>query len=258
MRSHAFLFEQLVKRELRQRYKGTVLGVLWYVINPLVLMAAYAVMFGKFLPLPRIPDYPLFLIIGIVVWTFFSQSLTAAAPSLIEQSSLVAKARFPRAIVPGAVVTVQAVTFVILLGLVTPIVLVVRDSLGPSLLLLPLAVAALAAFVLGLSLIVAVTHAYYRDVAPIVSAALLPWFFMTPIFFRPDTLDYFARHDWAQALIEWGNPVAPFIEAVRAPLYDGAAPGAGVLVYVVVAAGLSLLAGRAVFGRMQRELAVVL
>jgi len=72
MLRYRFLFEQMVRRELRQKYKGSALGVLWYVINPLVLMGAYWLMFGKLLPGVSEPDYPLFLMVGLIVWLFFA------------------------------------------------------------------------------------------------------------------------------------------------------------------------------------------
>jgi ABC-type polysaccharide/polyol phosphate export permease len=255
---YRYLFEQMVRRELRQKYKGSVLGVLWYVVNPLVLMGAYAVMFGLLLKAVSIDDYPLFLFVGLIVWLFFSQSLLTAATSLLDQASLVGKVRFPRETVPASVVTVQLVTFLCLLVVVVPIALVVRGSLDPALLLLVPAVVCLYAFVLGLALVVAVLHAYFRDVQPILAAALLPWFFLTPIFFRVGDLPGIKGHEWAEALLRWANPVAPFVEAVRSVLYDGTAPAAGVLLYVPAAAALALAGGWLVFRRMSAELAVVL
>jgi ABC-type polysaccharide/polyol phosphate export permease len=79
--AYRYLFEQLVRRELRQKYKGSALGVAWYLINPLVLMGAYYLMFGLIFKLDTIEDYPLFLMVGLVVWIFFSQSVLSAAPS---------------------------------------------------------------------------------------------------------------------------------------------------------------------------------
>jgi len=258
MMRHRYLFEQMIRRELRQKYKGSVLGVLWYVINPLVLMGAYAVMFGVLLKAVSIEDYPLFLMIGVIVWVFFSQGLLLAAPSLVNQSALVRKVRFPRETIPASVITVQLVTFAILLALLLPVVVVVRGTLGPQLLLLLPVAACLFAFVLGLGLAASVLHAYFRDVEPILAAALLPWFFLTPIFFRVDELPGLRAHGWAGTVLEWVNPVAPFIEAVRAVLYDGAVPGWEVLLYVAVAAALALVVGRVLFARLERELAVVL
>ena len=115
--AYRYLFEQMVRRELRQKYRGSALGVLWYVINPLVLMGAYYLMFGLIFKLDDIEHYPLFLMVGLVVWIFFSQSVLSAAPSLLEQGALVRKARFPRATIPASVVTVHLVTFLALLVL---------------------------------------------------------------------------------------------------------------------------------------------
>jgi ABC-type polysaccharide/polyol phosphate export permease len=254
LRRYRFLFEQMVRRELRQKYQGSVLGVAWYVVNPLVLMGAYYLMFGVVFQLQSIEDYPLFLMVGLVVWIFFSQSVLSAAPSLLDQGSLIRKARFPRETIPAAVVTVQGVIFVVILGLVLLVTVAVRGTLDVALLLLPLLLVALYAFVLGFALAVAILHAYFRDVAPILSAILLPWFFLSPIFFEPEGI---TENDVAVAALTWVNPVAPFIEAVRDVVYDGSAPGAGTLLYVLVASGVVLVGGRALFGSMQRELAVV-
>ena len=258
MLRYRYLFEQMVRRELRSKYKGSVLGVLWYLVNPLVLMAVYAVMFRYLLKAVTIDDYPLFLFIGLIVWTFFSQALLASATSLVDQASLVGTVRFPRETVPAATVTVQLVPFVALLAIAVPVALAVRGSLDVALLLLPAVVACLYLFALGLAFVVSVGHAHFRDVQPVLAAALLPWFFITPIFFRIEDLPGLAGHETAEALLRWGNPIAPFIEAVRDILYAGAVPSAGTLLYVVVATGLAIAAGLTVFRRAERELAVVL
>ncbi len=244
-----------MRRELRQKYQGSVLGVAWYVVNPLVLMGAYYLLFGVVFKAFTYPDYPLFLMVGLVVWIFFSQSLLQAAPSLIDRGALVRKARFPRETIPAAVVTVQLVTFLVVLGIVAVVTVAVRGTLAPALLALPLVLACLFAFVLGLALAVAVLHAHFRDVHPLLSAVLLPWFFLSPIFFAID--ENVTGRDAARFALEWLNPVAPFITAVRDVLYGGTWPSAAVLAYVVVAAVAALALGRVLFARLQDELAVV-
>jgi ABC-type polysaccharide/polyol phosphate export permease len=249
-----FLFEQLVRRELRQKYQGSVLGIAWYLVNPLVLMAAYWFLFDVVLDAFGYPDYPLFLLCGLVVWIFFSQSVLSAAPSLLEQGALIRKARFPRTTIPGAVVTVQLVTFLVILALLSIVTIAFRGTLDVALLLLPLILVCLYAFTLGLALAVSILHAYFRDVAPILSAALLPWFFVSPIFFRIDSI---TSREAYRNLLEWGNPIAPFITAIRDVIYGGVVPDTDVLAYVAVAAVLMLLGGKWLFDRMQDELAVV-
>jgi lipopolysaccharide transport system permease protein len=257
MLAYRYLFTQLVSRELRRKYKGSRLGILWYLINPLVLMGAYTLMFGYVLKVQAIPDFPVFVMIGIVVWTFFQQSLLAAAESLIDQGSLVRKARFPRESIPAASVAVQLITFMAILVLLVPLSLALRGSLAPALLLLPVLIVALLGFVLGCALIVAVLHAYYRDVAPILTAALLPWFFLTPIFLVPSRLAFVEQHPLIGTLLDWINPIAPFVEGARSILFYGRAPW-GQLLYAGLAAAVALVAGMALFRRLQGELAVVL
>ena len=255
---HRFLFEQMVRRELRQKYKGSALGIAWYLINPLVLMGAYALVFKVLLDVAKIPDYPIFLLAGLIVWVFFAQALLAAAPSLVLNAPLVRKVRFPREAIPASVATVQLVTFLAMLVLLLPVALLVRDSLDPALLLLPLVVLFLFCLVLGLSLLVAVLHAHFRDVEPVVAAALLPWFFLTPLFLPVDDFPGIGDHELIGDLLEWGNPIAPFVESMRTILWAGDAPGVAHLVYVAIAGIVALALGILVFRRMERDLAVVL
>lgn len=257
MLRYRYLFSQLVRRELRQKYKGSTLGVLWYVVNPLVLLGAYTLMFGYVFKLQRIHDYPIFVMVGIVVWTFFQQSVLSAAESLINQGALVRKARFPRETIPAASVAVQLVTMLVMLAVLAVLAVAIRGTLHPALLLLVPVVALLCCFVLGFALLIAPLHAYFRDTAPVLSALMLPWFFLTPTFFQPDSIPYVEHHPLVGTLLAWVNPLAPFIEALRSILYGGAVPDAGRLLYVVLVGLGSLALGAVAFRRMSGELAVV-
>jgi ABC-type polysaccharide/polyol phosphate export permease len=255
---YRFLFEQMVRRELRQKYKGSVLGVLWYLINPIVLMGAYLLVFSVLLKVADIPDYPLFVVAGMIVWVFFAQAMLAAAPSMEQNAPLVRKVKFPREAIPAATAVVQLATFLVMLALLAPVALAIRGTFEVELLWLPLVVLLLFAFVLGLSMAVSVLHAHFRDVEPVIAAALLPWFFVTPIFLRVEDLPGVSSRQWLADLLEWGNPVAPFVSAVRELLYAGAAPSLGMLVYLSVAGLGALLLGWVLFKKLGPELAVVL
>lgn len=258
MLRYRFLFEQMVRRELRQKYKGSALGVLWYLLNPIVLMGAYALVFSVLLRVADVPDYPLFLLVGLIVWIFFAQTLLAATPSLVTNAALIRKVRFPREAIPASVATVQLITFLVMLALVTPVALAVRGTLQPALALLPLIVALLFCLVLGLSLAASVLHAHYRDVEPVLGAALLPWFFVTPIFLPIDHMPGVSKHRLLGDALQWGNPIAPFVAAVRDVLFAGSAPSLGQLAYMAAVGVGSLAIGIGLFRRMERELAVVL
>jgi lipopolysaccharide transport system permease protein len=257
MRQYSYLFSQLFRRELRRKYKGSTLGVAWYLVNPLLILGAYTLMFGYVIKIQTLHDFALFLMIGLMVWTFFQLSLLAAAESLIDQGALIRKARFPRQTIPAATVVVQLVTFGVILAVVLPLSLALRDAFTPALLLLPVLIALLFCFVLGCSLIVSVLHAYFRDVSPTLTAILLPWFFLTPTFVQLDQLPYAQHHPAVRVLLDWVNPLVPFIDAMRSILYYATAPSGGRIAYAFVAGFLVLGLGITVFRRMEADLAVV-
>jgi lipopolysaccharide transport system permease protein len=257
MLQYSYLFSQLFQRELRRKYKGSALGIAWYLINPLLILGAYTLMFGYVLKVQGHHDYALFVMVGLMVWLFFQLSLLAASESLIDQGALIRKARFPRQTIPAATVVVQMVTFGVILAVVLPLSLILRNAFTPALLLVPVLILFLFCFVLGCALIVSVLHAYFRDVAPTLTAILLPWFFLTPTFVNLDTIQYVKDHPVVRVLLDWVNPLVPFIDAMRSILYYGTAPNAGRVLYAFVAGFAVLALGALVFRRMEGDLAVV-
>jgi homopolymeric O-antigen transport system permease protein len=155
------------------------------------------------------------------------------------------------------VATVQLVTFLVMLALVVPVALIVRGNPDPSLLLLPVVAAGLFCLVLGFSFGISILHAHYRDVEPVLAALLLPWFFITPIFLRVDDFPGARSHQWLADLLQWGNPVAPFVDSLRQIVYAGTAPSLGSLLYVVVVGMGAVVLGWFAFRRLERDLAVI-
>ena len=184
------LFGSLFRRDLRAKYKGSVLGLAWSLAHPLLLMLVYLLVFSVMLKI-QAADYEhywLFLLAGLPVWVFFSTSLQAASRSLIENANLIRKVRFPRQLVPLSIVATQLVSFVVMLAIVIALSLVyvpeARDTVWLSIPLAALAVC----LVTGVSLAVASLNALYRDVEHLVAALLLPWFFLTPILYSLDNV----------------------------------------------------------------------
>src|SRR3954464_6361000 len=105
------LFGNLFRRDFQAKYKGSVLGIAWSLLNPLALMAVYLVVFGLLWKGNTIAHYPLFLLAGLACWLFFSTSVQAAARSMIDSAELIKKVRFPRQLVPLSLVATQLVTF---------------------------------------------------------------------------------------------------------------------------------------------------
>jgi lipopolysaccharide transport system permease protein len=252
------LFANLFRRDYQSKYKGSLLGVAWSLLNPLVLLAVYLLVFGVIFP-TKTPHYPLYVLSGLACWTFFATSLQSSARSLIDAADLVRKVRFPRQLVPFSMVGTQAVTFAVLIVVLIALSLVFVPDARPYVLLsIPLA-ALFAAEVLGLALIAACLNVLFRDVEHVIAAALLPWFFVTPILWSSSTLgDRADRHQTLLSILHWVNPVAPPIFAVRDAIWSGHAPRWTDVVYLVVAAIVALAVGARVFRSVDDRIAVEL
>ena len=252
------LFANLFRRDFQAKYKGSALGVLWSLLNPLVLLAVYLLVFGVVFS-NTTPHYPVYVLSGLACWTFFATSLQTSARSLIDAADLIKKVRFPRQLVALSIVGTQAVTYGVLVGILVVLSLVlVPDARGWVWLAIPLAVVFLAE-VLGLALIAACLNVLFRDVEHVIAAALLPWFFITPIIWNNATLGARAeRHHLLLTVLHWVNPVAPPIFAIRDAIWSGRAPHAGDVVYLVVAAAVALVVGALVFTSVDDRIAVEL
>ena len=252
------LFSNLFRRDLQAKYKGSLLGVFWSLLNPLVLLGVYLLVFGVIFP-SRTPHFPLYLLAGLACWIFFATSMQSAARSLYDSGELIKKVRFPRQLVAFSIVATQAVTFAVMLGVLLVLsLLFVPEARSTVWLALPLAVL-FAGLVAGLALVAACLNVLFRDVEHVLAAALLPWFFVTPILWSESTLgDRGVRHHTLLQVLHWVNPVAPPIFAVRDAIWSGHAPRLGDVVYLAVASALALLLGALVFRSVDDRIAVEL
>jgi lipopolysaccharide transport system permease protein len=253
------LFANLFRRDFQAKYKGSLLGIFWSLLNPLVLLGVYLVVFGLIFPSNKIAHYPVYLLAGLACWIFFSVSLQSGSRSMVDSAELIKKVRFPRQLVAFSMVATQAVTFGVMMVILVVLSLVfVPEARSTVWLAIPLAVA-FAGLVAGLALLVACLNVLFRDVEHVLTAALLPWFFLTPILWNTATLPDKARaHGTLLEVLRWGNPLAPAIAAVRDALWSGHAPRLAEVVYLVVAAALALVLGAVVFTRVDDRIAVEL
>jgi ABC-type polysaccharide/polyol phosphate export permease len=255
------LFVNLFRRDFQAKYRGSALGVAWSLVNPLALMAVYLVVFGVLLASGKhVPHYALYLLSGIACWTFFAISLQTASRSMVDSSELIRKVRFPRQLVAFSVVATQAVTFAVMLAILIVLSLVfVPGSRVTVWLALPLALL-FVALVAGCALVVACVNVLFRDVEYILTAALLPWFFLTPILWGTGALlpTSAAHHHLLIEVLVWGNFVSPPIEAVRDAIWLGHVPRLGDVVYLAVSAVIALALGAYVFARVDERIAIEL
>jgi ABC-type polysaccharide/polyol phosphate export permease len=254
------LFANLFRRDFHAKYRGSVLGILWSLVNPLALMVVYLVVFGLIWNNgQKIPHYPLYLLAGLTCWLLFAASVQNAARSLLTSAELIRKVRFPRQLVPFSVVATQLVTFAVMLGILIVLSFaLIPAARGTVWMSIPLAVVFLG-LVTGLALIAACVNVLYRDVEHILAAALLPWFFITPVLWRFEDLPARVQsHHTLLELLRWGNFVTPPIYAVRDPIWLGKAPRAADVIYLVAAAAVALALGAFVFSRVDDRIAVEL
>jgi ABC-type polysaccharide/polyol phosphate export permease len=241
----------LTWREVRMRYKSSALGLVWSMLNPLILMLVYWFLFTVAFPNGVIPRFPVFMLLGLIAWIFFANSLSTAAISLIANAAIVTRVAFPRQLIPLAMVGNALVNFLIGCLLVVPFLIYTgSEPQIETIQALPMAVLFLA-FVTGLSLALAAATAFFRDVEHLLGVILFPLFFATPILWDFTALGI--TGDRARALF-FGNPVTPYIAGFRTAFYDPKWLSASIWIYTVVGAVVAMAIGLWVFSRVYDEI----
>jgi ABC-type polysaccharide/polyol phosphate export permease len=253
------LFGNLFRRDLQAKYRGSALGVVWTIANPVLLMAIYLLVFSVVWQarFAEVDHYPLFLLVGLAAWTFFATALQSATRSMLDNANLIRKTRFPRQLVPLSVVGAHLVSFAVMLV----VLLALNFALLPRVratewLAVPLALLFLG-MVCGLALAAASLNVLFRDVEFIVSALLLPWFFLTPVLYPLSGIPGIAEnHQTVVQLLHWVNFLSPAIEAIRDPLFWGKLPDWRDALYLVAASVVALALGAFVFTRVDDQIAI--
>ena len=251
------LLGNLFRRDLQAKYRGSALGVVWTLANPIMLMGVYLLVFGVVWPSPFATGgghYPLFLLSGLALWTFFAAAVQSATRSMLDNANLIRKTRFPRQLVPLSVVFAHLVSFAAMLALLLVINFIALPRVRAiEWLAIPLALL-FVGVVCGFGLLVASLNVLFRDVEFIVAALLVPWFFLTPILYGLNTVS--SKHRHIGEVIHWVNPLSPAVEAVRAPLFLGTLPRWTDFVYLLLACLVSLALGSWVFSCIDDQIAI--
>lgn len=262
LRRHRELFANLTLRELRGKYKRSVLGWGWSMVNPLAQMAIFSLVFGFFLKVePPVGDpsglqvFAFFLLCGLLPWTFLANGLTGGMGSLLANANLVKKVWFPRQLLVASTVASFGVSFLIEMGVLTVAFLIVGNMVLPWMLPVVVVILIQAAFVLGLALALSVWSVYFRDLEYLVSIGLQFWFYATPIVY-PISIVEDALDDRSGLLRLYElNPMTRFVEVYRDLYYSMRWPTLGTMAYLVGCAAVSLVIGWIAFGRLQGRLA---
>jgi lipopolysaccharide transport system permease protein len=215
------------KRELEMRYKGSVFGILWNFLNPLLSLAIYFFVFSR-LSRVEVPNYLVFLFSGIIAWFFFTQVISRAPELLISSGGVLRKVYFPQEILVIAVVISGAVNYLVSFGLVLILMFLTKAAFTWNLLWVPLIVALQSLFMYSTSLLIASLGAVIRDLNQIIPTLLGLFFFLTPIVYSAETIS--RRFAW---LLN-SQPIANFISLYRDVIHEGTHPDWHLLMFGII------------------------
>ena len=237
------LVRNLVIRDIKLRYRNSVLGFVWCLGNPLLMMAVFTVVFTVLMH-NDIPNYPIFILCALLPWNYFNTAIMGSIDSIVGNAHLIKKVYFPREVLPLSIVLANLVNFLLALIVLFAMLFAFRVQLTAWALYLPLIIFIQTIFTLGLGLIFATLNVFYRDTKIIMEVGMMAWFFLTPVFYKiEDLVPQYAR------LMYWVNPMASFISWYRIVIYHGISMEPGFIFRTLVTSVVALVVGYLVFTR---------
>ena len=239
----------LVRKELRGRYKGSVLGFLWTFINPLLQLMVYTFVFSILLP-NNIDKFYLYLFVGLVPWLFFSGSMTGGAACIVNQKDMVKKIYFPREVMPISYVASGFVNMLFCFIVIFAVIIVSGVGVNPvALLYLPVIMIVEFIMALGGAMLTSALTVYFRDLEYILGILTMAWMYFTPVVYSMELVP-----DWIKPYFNL-NPMTPVINAYRDILYYKQVPHLSTLVQGLVLGIIVLIVGSISFRKLQRGFA---
>lgn len=239
----------LVKRELRGRYKGSILGFMWTFINPLCQIIVYTIVFSLIVR-SDLDKFYVYMITGMIPWLFFDNSIRMGSGCIRYQGDMVKKIYFPREVLPVATVTANFINMLFCFIIVFLVLFVSGVGISlKALFCLPLIMMVEYVMVLGFTLIISAGTVFFKDLEHIVNVLLMAWIYLTPILYPITSVP--GKLSWIFKL----NPMTYIIEAYHAVLYWKTVPTAVVMSRAIVAATVVLILGEFVFARLDDNFA---
>jgi ABC-type polysaccharide/polyol phosphate export permease len=238
----------LARSDFRARYRAQALGVIWSLLNPLVMMSILSIIFTRFFPNNEQKHFPVFMLIGLVLWQWVGTSLNAGTAILVSNSEVIKRTVFPRQLLPISAVLSYGINFCVESSIVVASVFIWPHAfrLSSALLVVPIALVALGALLVGLTLATSVLNVIYRDVAFLVQTALQLLYWLTPLVYSLKAVP-----EKYQPLIMC-NPIGAVLVAVRGALMDGQWPTRMLWTGMLAPTALVLLVGWAIFRHYER------
>lgn len=242
------LLKTSVQKDVRGKYKNSILGVVWSFLNPLLQIAVYAFVFGKILNVGT-ENYAVFICCGLIPWTFFCNAINRSAYTIIENGGIIKKVFFPREVLPISVVTAECVNFFISTIIIVAFVLLTGLGVSWTWVFYPVVLFVLYFFLIAISLLVSSITAYVRDIQHFIGVLLQLMFYATPIAYEssrvPETFQWIVRL----------NPVAYVIEAFRSIFINHAIPNVSGLGIMFLISIVLFMINYAVFEKLQKNFA---
>lgn len=242
------LLKTSISKDVRGKYKNSVLGILWSFLNPLLQIAVYAIVFPLIMK-SNLPNYTVFLCCGLIPWNFFSAAISRTSFTMVENGNIIKKVYFPREVLPISVVTSEAINFIISTIIILAFVLGYGMGLSKFLIFYPLVLLVQYILLIGISFIVSSVTVYFRDLQHFIGIALQLLFYATPIVYAPNTIP--ENFQWILKF----NPMTYVINGYRDIFYYKQMPDLSSMVMVLGIGLIVCLAGYFIFNKLQRRFA---
>lgn len=242
------LLKSNIKKEIRGKYKGAWLGVVWSYLNPLLMLIVYSVVFSKIMRI-QIPNYTMFLFTALIPWTFFTTTVSQGAFSIIANGNILKKVYFPREIIPISIVTSNVITF--LISCIIMFIFIIITGLGFSwyALFFPLILISQYILLMGITFVLSSITVYIRDVEHIITVLLMVMFYGTPIVYSMDMVPASMKG------ILLLNPMTPIINSYRDVLFYKQMPNLLSMGIIVIISIIVFIFGLFIFRKLQRGFA---
>lgn len=246
--AYRHMLKTLVKQDIRGRYKGSVFGFLWTLLNPLLLLAVYSIVF-QFIFKLDIEAYPIYLFVALMPWTTFANTIAVGTNSVVSNAAILKKVYFPREILPLASVISNMINYLFSFVIILIALLIAGIGYSWYILFLPVLLIIQAVFTLGITLVLSAGNVYIRDIQYIMNPIMMIWMYATPILYKVDMVPekYLTLYKL--------NPMVHLVEGYRAILYYKAMPDLKMLGIVFLASLVLLILGWVIFARLQRRFA---
>ncbi len=243
------LLLNLTQRELKARYRGSALGFLWTFVNPMLLMAVYALVFG-IIQRSNIPHFTYFIFVGLLPWLWFATSVGSGASAISDRRDLLTKVRFPAQVLPATVVTTNLVNYLLSLPLMVALGGLVGIWPSWQVVTFPLVLVVQLLFTVAVTFIISALNVAFRDLQYVVNNVLTLWFFLTPVLYRPDDIPGPVRR-----LFLIANPMAVIITSYQGIFYEHRLPHPRALILVSLGSVLLLWLAARIFESRREEFA---